>query len=244
MMHTQRRALPSNAYCPRPALGSVLLLWLGWISAVAWMLVAAQLDSLQWRRLLTSQADQMRSAEAVESAMSHAKADLLCPNCRPASGTPWATWPSTSPPAAVDADPNFALALNQRWQAQVAALPLIATRCEAGLCALDTPSARSAADWLDIADSEALWVTGSVAGLVHPLSLTPDPLLAPDHTRYWIEPWLGTDPSLVTPSPVWLYRVTVLCRGIRAGTLSGAQAIWMPLASGGLQLVAWRWLSR
>ena len=228
--------------CHAPSRGSALLLWLGWVSVIAWLLSTAQLDAMLWSRLLSSHADQVRSAQAVQSAMAHAKADLLCANCRPESGAPWSEWAASSPLAAMHGDPDFLDLLRVRWDGRVAMNPAIAITCDQGLCALGSPFARQAADWLDLAASESMWATGSMAGIALPVRLGSDPMLGADHTRYWIEPWVGAASS--TDALVWLYRVTALSRGEREGSVSGAQAIWTPEPSGALRMVAWRWLSR
>jgi hypothetical protein len=242
-MKPHLRPVQGRAVGCAPARGSALLLWLGWVSVIASILSTAQLDSMQWHRLLGSHADQVRSAKAVQSAMAHAKADLLCMNCRAGSGTPWSEWSGTSPPDAVDGDPNFVEPLRARWEAAVLATPTMATTCDQGLCALGNPLVREASDWLQAAESPSIWSTGSSAGIALSVSSDSDPMLSEEHTRYWIEPWLGT-PSTGGSASVWLYRVTVVSKGQREGSVSAAQAIWTPEPTGTLRMVAWRWLSQ
>ena len=220
-----------------PVRGSALLLWMAWVSVLAWVALATQFDTWQWQRSVSNGLDQQRSEHAVRAGIAAARQDLECTGCRAEQGVPWSVTLSDAP----NEHPTGALFEAQlaSWTQARVDNPAIATGCWRGLCALGRPSSRSAAQWLMLASEPESWQTGSAVGDHGGEVDTTDLLLDSDHTRYWLEPWVQVDGA---EPQHWLVRVTVVSKGWRNGTASAGQMVLRLQDQAPATVLAWRWL--
>ena len=154
--------------------------------------------------LLNAQADLLRTQHSAEAALPLALQDIL----GAASDAQGHINPRHAPGSAAQTHVFFPSSLSER---DTLRQRLGAQACVSGICAPDGAPLRSASAWQAMTPSA--W----------PLSANDTPY-GTDTTWYWVEVLVDATP--LNPSLPFVYRITVLARGVLPGTAVVLQALW------------------
>ncbi len=185
-----------------PTVLAVLAL-VGLATLVAWR----NLSTTEW--LLNAEADLLRTQHSAEAALPLAVQDIL----GAATDAQGNANPRHTPGNDAQTHAFFPTTLSER---DTLRLRLGAQACASGICAPDGAPTRSASAWQTM--SAAAW----------PLSADDTPY-GTNTTWYWVEVLVDALP--LNPSAPFVYRITVLARGVLPGTAVVLQALWSAPAS-------------
>jgi Tfp pilus assembly protein PilX len=159
--------------------------------------------------LINAEADQLRTQHSAEAALPLALQDIL----GTATDAQGHINPRHTPGNDAQTHAFFPSSLSER---DTLRQRLGAQACVSGICAPSGAPTRSASEWQ--AMTASAW----------PLSATDTPYGA-DTTWYWVEVLVDATP--LNPSLPFIYRITVLARGVLPGTAVVLQALWSAPAS-------------
>ena len=195
--------------CPQRARGlalptvMVVLAWVGLAALVGWR----NLRSTEW--LLNAEADLLRTQHSAEAALPLALQDIL----GAASDAQGNINPRHTPGNNAQTHAFFPTSLSER---DTLRQRLGAQACVSGICAPSGAPTRSASEWQ------------AMTSVAWPLGATDTPYGA-NTTWYWVEVLVDAYP--LNPSAPFVYRITVLARGVLPGTAVVLQALWSAPAS-------------
>lgn len=169
---------------------------------LAALVVWRNLHANAW--LLNAEADMLRTQHNAEAVLPLALQDILGP-AKDAQGNPN---PRHTPGNTGQTHVFYPSTLSER---DTLRQRLGAQACASGICAPVGVPARSASDWQAMTDSA--WPIGA--------SDTP---YGANTAWYWVEVLVDATP--LNPSAPFLYRITVLARGVLPGTAVVVQALW------------------
>lgn len=176
----------------------VVLAWVGLAALVSWR----NLRSTEW--LLNAEADLLRTQHSAEAALPLALQDIQ----GTASDAQGNINLRHTPGSAAQTHVFFPASLSER---DTLRQRLGAQACVNGICAPNGAPTRSASEWQ------------AMTNAARPLSATDTPYGA-DTTWYWVEVLVDATP--LNPSVPFVYRITVLARGVLPGTAVVLQALW------------------
>ena len=165
------------------------------------------LRGTEW--LLNAEADLLRTQHSAEAALPLALQDIL----GPATDAQGNINPRHTPGNDAQTHAFFPTSLSER---DTLRQRLGAQACVSGICAPSGAPTRSASEWQ--AMTSTAW----------PLSAADTPYGA-NTTWYWVEVLVDATP--LNPSAPFVYRITVLARGVLPGTAVVLQALWSAPAS-------------
>ena len=180
-----------------------ILAMVGLAALVTWRNLRAN----EW--LINAEADQLRTQHSAEAALPLALQDIL----GTATDAQGHINPRHTPGNDAQTHAFFPSSLSER---DTLRQRLGAQACVSGICAPSDAPTRSASEWQ--AMTNAAW----------PLSGADTPYGA-NTTWYWVEVLVDATP--LNPSLPFIYRITVLARGVLPGTAVVLQALWSAPAS-------------
>lgn len=185
-----------------PTVLAVLTL-VGLAALVAWR----NLSTNEW--LLNAEADLLRTQHSAEAALPLAVQDIL----GAATDAQGNANPRHTPGNDAQTHAFFPSTLSER---DTLRLRLGSQACVSGICAPDGAPLRSASAWQAMTPSA--WPVGAA-----------DTPYGANTAWYWVE--VLVDASPLIPSAPFVYRITVLARGVLPGTAVVLQALWSAPAS-------------
>ena len=180
-----------------PTVLAVLAL-VGLAALVTWR----NLSTTEW--LLNAEADLLRTQHSAEAALPLAVQDIL----GAATDAQGNTNPRHTPGNEAQTHAFFPSTLSER---DTLRQRLGAQACVSGICAPDGAPSRSVSAWQAMAPSA--WPVG-----------TADTPYGANTAWYWVEVLVDATP--LHPSAPFVYRITVLARGVLPGTAVVLQALW------------------
>ena len=202
MRHRLRRRPRHHLGLALPTVMAVLAL-VGLAALTGWR----NLRGTEW--LLNAEADLLRTQHSAEAALPLALQDIL----GPATDAQGNINPRHTPGNDAQTHAFFPTSLSER---DTLRQRLGAQACVSGICAPSGAPTRSASEWQ------------AMTSVAWPLSGADTPY-GDNTTWYWVEVLVDATP--LNPSLPFVYRITVLARGVLPGTAVVLQALWSAPAS-------------